>query len=168
MISIKYYIIITSLIFLYSCSGAPRFTSINDAYSENRNIITNNDTIGVENINEELTEDLSNRYNNFEILEVVEGLASYYGEKFHGKPTASGEIFDMYELTAAHKAYPLGSYAKVTNLRNNKTVIVKINDRGPVPKDRIIDLSYGAAKIIGMLDEGLGKVRVEIIEWGKK
>ena len=84
---------------------------------------------------------------------VQHGVASWYGKKFHGNPTASGEIYDMYQLTAAHKTLPLGTYAMVTNLENNRSVEVKINDRGPFVKGRIIDLSYAAAKE----DEGFGR-----------
>src|SRR5579863_1541478 len=73
------------------------------------------------------------------------GTASWYGEYFVGKPTASGEDFDMYDMTAAHPTLPLGSYVRVTNLRNGRVVVVKVNDRGPVVPGRIIDLSYGAA-----------------------
>ena len=91
------------------------------------------------------------------------GMASWYGKKFHGRPTSSGEIFDMYKLTAAHKELPLGTRVRVTNLKNRKSVIVKVNDRGPFVKGRIIDLSYGAAKKIGMVEDGVTRVRVEIV-----
>ena len=93
------------------------------------------------------------------------GSASWYGKKFHGRPTASGEIYDMYKLTAAHKKLPLGTYVKVTNLSNGKSVIVKINDRGPYVKGRIIDLSYAAAKKIGMVKKGVQKVKIEAISY---
>lgn len=88
------------------------------------------------------------------------GIASWYGKKFHGNPTASGEIYDMYQLTAAHKTLPLGSYVMVTNLENNRSVEVKINDRGPFVKGRIIDLSYAAARSIDMVERGTTRVRV--------
>lgn len=91
------------------------------------------------------------------------GMASWYGKKYHGRPTASGEIFDMYRLTAAHKKLPLGTRVRVTNLKNRKRVVVKINDRGPFVRGRIIDLSYGAAKKIGMIEYGTVKVRIEIV-----
>ena len=91
------------------------------------------------------------------------GIASWYGEEFHGRPTSSGEIFDMYKLTAAHKELPLGTRVLVTNLKNRKRVVVKINDRGPFVQGRIIDLSYGAAKKIGMLADGVVKVRIEVV-----
>ena len=91
------------------------------------------------------------------------GQASWYGEDFDGKPTASGEPYDMYELTAAHRTLPLGTWVKVTNLRNHRWVLVRINDRGPVPTDRIIDLSYSAAKLLKMSAQGLAKVRLDIV-----
>jgi rare lipoprotein A len=92
------------------------------------------------------------------------GRASWYGRLFHHKRTASGERFDMYQFTAAHRTLPLGSWVKVTDLKNDRWVIVRINDRGPVPKNRIIDLSYGAAKMLGMRGNGIDPVRVELIE----
>jgi rare lipoprotein A len=91
---------------------------------------------------------------------VETGKASWYGEDFHGRPTSSGERYDMYKKTAAHKTLPLGTYVKVVNLENNESSIVRINDRGPFVKGRIIDLSYGAAMEIGMADEGLADVKV--------
>lgn len=92
------------------------------------------------------------------------GTASYYGGMFHGRKTASGEVFNENGFTAAHKTLALGSYALVTNLRNGRKVIVKINDRGPFSKDRIIDLSKGAAREIGMLSAGTAQVRVEAMQ----
>lgn len=91
------------------------------------------------------------------------GQASWYGEAFDGKTTASGEPFDMYELTAAHRTLPLGSWVKVTNLKNRRWVLVRINDRGPVPLDRIIDLSYSAARMLSMSGRGLAKVRLDLV-----
>ena len=95
---------------------------------------------------------------------VARGTASWYGKKFHGRRTSSGEIFDMYRATAAHTTLPLPTYATVTNLDNGKQVIVKINDRGPFHGDRIIDLSYGAAVKIGMASAGTGRVEVRVID----
>lgn len=89
------------------------------------------------------------------------GLASWYGRKFQGQKTSSGETYDMFAMTAAHKTLPIPSYAKVTNLQNGKSVIVRINDRGPFHSNRIIDLSYAAAKRIGILAKGSGLVEVE-------
>ena len=92
------------------------------------------------------------------------GTASWYGEDFDGKETASGEPYNMYDLTAAHPTLPLGSYVKVTNLRNRKTVVVRINDRGPIVPGRIIDLSYGAAQALQFRQKGLQKVRLEVVQ----
>ena len=91
------------------------------------------------------------------------GVASWYGEKFHGNPTASGELYDMYQLTAAHRTFPLGTYVMVTNLENNRSVQVKINDRGPFVKGRIIDLSYAGARSIDMVEKGTARVRVVVL-----
>ena len=99
---------------------------------------------------------------------ILKGKASYYGKKFHGRQTANGEVFSMYALTAAHKSLPFGTRIKVTNLRNNKTVNVKINDRGPFVAGRILDLSYQAAKEIAMLDEGVADITIKIIHLEKE
>ena len=91
------------------------------------------------------------------------GTASWYGDYFEGKATASGEPFDMYDLTAAHPTLPLGSWVKVTNLRNRKVVVVRVNDRGPVVPGRIIDLSFGAAQALQFNGRGLQPVRLDVI-----
>ena len=91
------------------------------------------------------------------------GIASWYGPKFHGKLTANGEIYNQYALTAAHKTLPLPSAVKVTNLKNNKSIVLRINDRGPFVNDRIIDLSSKAADILDLKKEGTGLVRVQIL-----
>ncbi len=96
------------------------------------------------------------------------GMASYYGKQFHGKPTASGETFDMYGLTAAHRTLPLGTICRVTNLANHKTVIVRINDRGPFVNDRILDLSYEAARQLDAIREGVIRVKVEVLRFPEK
>jgi len=91
------------------------------------------------------------------------GMASYYGGKFHGRKTASGEIFDTYKLTAAHRTLKFGTKVKVTNLKNNKSVVVKINDRGPFAHSRIIDVSQAAAQELGMMLSGTAKVEIEVV-----
>lgn len=91
-----------------------------------------------------------------------QGIASWYGKKFHGKRTASGEIYDMYGMTAAHPTLPIPSYARVTNLSNKKSVVVRINDRGPFLHERIIDLSYVAAYKLGIVNTGSAEVAVEV------
>lgn len=91
------------------------------------------------------------------------GTASWYGSYFHGKETASGEPFNMYDLTAAHPTLPLGTYVKVTNLRNSRTVVVRVNDRGPVVEGRIIDLSYEAARVLHLENQGIQQVRLDLV-----
>lgn len=92
------------------------------------------------------------------------GNASWYGKDFHGRETASGEPYDMFRFTAAHMTLPLGSWVRVTNIRNGKSVIVRVNDRGPVVPGRIIDLSYGAAQILDFRARGVARVRLDIIQ----
>lgn len=92
------------------------------------------------------------------------GIASWYGTKFHGHRTSSGESYDMYAMSAAHKSLPLPTYARVTNLKNGKSVIVKINDRGPFHENRLIDLSFAAATRLDILGKGTGLVEVEAID----
>jgi len=91
------------------------------------------------------------------------GTASWYGEDFHGKPTASGEPYDMYDLTAAHPTLPLGSYVRVTNLRNGRAVVVRVNDRGPIVPGRIIDVSYSAAEALQFRGRGIQRVRLDLV-----
>jgi rare lipoprotein A len=91
------------------------------------------------------------------------GTASWYGSYFEGKETASGEPFDMYDLTAAHPTLPLGTFVKVTNLRNGKSVVVRVNDRGPVVEGRIIDLSYQAACVLHLEHQGIQEVRLDLV-----
>lgn len=91
------------------------------------------------------------------------GKASWYGKKFQGRPTASGEPYNMFQFTAAHRQLPLGTWVKVTSLRNGRWVIVRINDRGPVPANRILDLSYGAAQMLGIRPQGVAKVRLDLL-----
>ncbi len=89
------------------------------------------------------------------------GKASWYGRAFHGRNTACGEVFDLWGYSAAHKTLPIPSFAKITNLRNNTSLIVRINDRGPFVKDRILDLSWAAARQLGMLDHGVELVEID-------
>ncbi len=91
------------------------------------------------------------------------GLASWYGRKFHGRPTSSGERYDMYAMTAAHTILPIPSYARVTNLSNGRSIVVRVNDRGPFHPERIIDLSYAAAYKLGFASAGSVQVEVEAI-----
>ena len=92
------------------------------------------------------------------------GLASYYGEKFHGRKTANGETFNMYKLTAAHRVLPLGTVVQVTHLTNGRRVVVKVNDRGPFIEGRVLDLSFAAALELEMVAAGTAEVMIEIVE----
>lgn len=95
---------------------------------------------------------------------IQEGIASWYGSNFHGGPTASGETYDMYEMTAAHRELPFDTIVRVTRLDNNRSIVVRINNRGPFTGGRIIDLSMKAAKKLNMKEQGLCRVRIETIE----
>lgn len=109
---------------------------------------------------EKLTAVASNTVNKFKQT----GLASWYGRQFHGKKTASGETFNMNAMTAAHRSLPLNCYIRVTNKDNGKSVIVKVNDRGPFNGNRVLDLSYGAAQAIGITQRGTGNVIIERVD----
>jgi rare lipoprotein A len=95
------------------------------------------------------------------------GVASWYGKKFHGQKTSSGEVYDMYAMTAAHRTLPIPSYARVTNVANGRSVVVRINDRGPFHSERIIDLSYAAAYRLGYIQAGSATVEVESVQPGE-
>ena len=95
------------------------------------------------------------------------GTASWYGEYFEGRPTASGEPYNMYDLTAAHPTLPLGTYVKVTNLKNRRAVVVRINDRGPYVDGRIIDVSYSAATVLKFQTQGIQHVRLDVVQHKK-
>ncbi|MBO8130738.1 MAG: septal ring lytic transglycosylase RlpA family protein [Candidatus Marinimicrobia bacterium] len=134
-----------SAILLFSCASSPRYTYERDYRRKTGEGIA----------------DLIKGVKHTAIM-----TASFYGKDFHGRKTSSGEIFDMYGLTAAHKTLPLGTIIKVTYLKTGKSVIVKINDRGPFIPGRDLDLSYGAAAKIGLDKDGVGKVKVTVIKWG--
>jgi Lytic transglycolase len=95
----------------------------------------------------------------------MEGVASWYGEEFNGRLTASGEVYDMYALTAAHRTLPLGTIVRVTNQDNGKTVEVKVNDRGPFVKNRVIDLSKSACRALDMMKSGTARVKLDVVRW---
>jgi rare lipoprotein A len=97
---------------------------------------------------------------------LLNGIASYYAEEFHGRKTSSGEVYDMHDLTAAHRTLPFNTRIKVTNLDTRQAVVVRINDRGPFKDDRVIDLSLEAAKHIGLIAHGTAPVKLEILELG--
>jgi len=93
----------------------------------------------------------------------IDGMASWYGQQHQGRPTASGEAFDMNKLTAAHRTLPFGTRLRVTNVENGKTVVVRVNDRGPHVPGRVLDLSYRAAQALGMTDAGVARVEVVVL-----
>ena len=97
------------------------------------------------------------------VAKTLSGPASWYGGKFHGRRTANGERFDMNEMTAAHRSLPFGTRVRVTNERNGRSVVVRINDRGPFVGNRIIDLSRGAAAAVGMVNTGVAPVRIDVL-----
>lgn len=113
-----------------------------------------------------LNENEKNEIKEFRILETETGTASYYADEFNGRKTANGEIYDMNALTAAHPTYPFNTKLKVTNLQNGKNVEVRVNDRMPQFKNRIIDLSFAAAKRIDMINAGIQDVKIEVLSWG--
>lgn len=126
--------------------------------SINSSLLTHNTAVSPnDNVLERLTAVASNTVNKFK----QSGVASWYGRKFHGQQTASGEIFDMNAMTAAHRSLQFGCYVKVTNKDNGKTVVVKINDRGPFKGNRVLDLSQAAAEKIGLTKKGVGNVTIE-------
>lgn len=148
--------IVLVLLLLSSCSPSVRFAST-DVVARGR-----------PRVSEEIVPDGSTiiRKHPGRVLLTLEGIASYYAHDFHGKLTSNGEIFDMHALTAAHRVFPFGTKVRVTNLDNGKSVIVRINDRGPFVEARIIDLSLGAAKELDMIQKGTTRVRLDVLEWG--
>jgi rare lipoprotein A len=100
------------------------------------------------------------------VLLTLEGIASYYADQYHGKLTSNGETYNMNDLTAAHRTFPFGTKVRVTNLENKKSVVVRINDRGPFIEGRIIDLSLAAAKELDIIKSGTAQARLEVLEWG--
>lgn len=136
-----------------SCTSFVRFTSEDKLKIEEKDIKS---AISV-------TDDLELDENDF-TGEVMTGTASYYADKFHGKKTASGEIFDQDDFTAAHRTLPFGTKVLVTNLENNKSVIVRINDRGPYKKNRLIDVSRAAAEELEMIKSGIVEVEVKVLK----
>jgi rare lipoprotein A (peptidoglycan hydrolase) len=134
---IRFLILISLLIIGFGCAQSIRFS--NDSGNDDNEITT-------------------------ATSQVITGKASYYGEKFHGRHTASGEVYDMNKLTAAHRTMMFGTRLKVTNLWNNRSVIVRVNDRGPFKKGRVLDLSKAAARELDMIVAGVVDVKIEVID----
>jgi rare lipoprotein A len=140
-----------AVLLLVGCSSTPRFAERGERSEGKKLPPKTNQTV---------------KPSSGKILLTLEGVASYYAHDFHGKQTSNGEKFDMNSLTAAHRTFPFGTKVRVTNLENTKTVIVRVNDRGPFVEGRIMDLSMGAAKEIDLIKNGTAKVRLEVLEWG--
>jgi len=152
IIKIIYYCIILTLL---SCTASPRYSSLPNVKQKpvKKNI---SKFSSKNNINKK----------NIKVGDVITGVSSWYGPNFHGKLTANGEVFDQYGVTAAHKTLPLGTVVRVTNIDNGKSIILRINDRGPYIGNRILDCSYGAATKLGFKDLGTANVKIKIIEIG--
>lgn len=166
ILSITKYILLFSFAgFLISCVSSPKFTSKTSNSAATKSAELTNTRYSKNKTTEKEKVDVF--YNLSGSLETITGSASYYADDFDGKQTANGETYNMYELTAAHRTYPFDTMIRVTNLSNNKTTIVRINDRGPFADNRIIDLSLGAAKQLDMVDSGVQEVQLDIIEWGE-
>ncbi len=114
----------------------------------------------------EASEDENIDPDNIHPLETEVGIASYYADKYNGRQTASGEIYNMNGISAAHPSYPMGTIIRVTNLSNNISIVLRINDRMPDFKGRVIDLSLGAARKLDMIQNGTAEVKIDVIKWG--
>ncbi len=150
------FIVLFMLFTLQGCISFVRFAS-KDKEKETEYIDKGNVTI---------TEIDPERTKSLRVLYSEEGYASYYSYEFHGKKTANGEIFDKDKPSAAHRTLPLGTIARVTNLKNGKSIILRINDRGPFKSGRILDVSYAAAVQLDFVKEGITKVRIDVLEYG--
>jgi rare lipoprotein A len=140
-----YGIIFLFALIIYSCSSSSRYADDSNGDEENRNLRSTRKILAIQN-----------------------GQASFYASEFNGRKTASGEIYDMNKLTAAHPTFPFGTIVRVINLSNNISVELRVNDRMPDFKNRIIDISYAAAKKIGMIQAGVQNVKVEVLKWGDR
>ena len=141
-------LILIAVCLVSACSSVPRFTSRWKSGTR---------------------EQESPRFNHAssEVIESQTGIASFYSDQFNGKITYSGEVYNMFGLSAAHPSYQMGTIVRVTNLSNEKSVVIPINDRMPFRPDRIIDLSLGTAQELDMISAGITEVKVEVLEWGK-
>jgi rare lipoprotein A len=157
-LKIVLYLIISFSIIFSACSSATRYATRESGESSSGNYTEKKSKLPAdENIEQD----------NIHPLATEVGIASYYADKYNGRQTASGEIYNMYGISAAHPSYPMGTIVRVTNLSNNTSLILKINDRMPDFKGRVIDLSLGAARKLGMIQSGIAKVKIDVIKWGK-
>ena len=145
------------LIFFFECTPSPRYKATSSKQSKGK---SPNKIVFTKPSKKIPKYDKSKK--------TIKGISSFYGlnDGFHGKLTANGELFDMNAKTAAHKTLPLGSLVRVTNLENDKSVTVRINDRGPYVQGRILDCSYGVARDLGFVEKGTASVRIDVIEFG--
>lgn len=158
---IKYFLLLSCLLFA-GCASSPRFAVKTGGKSEPPSRTATK--TGEESKSD--GESKVSRNTTGKVLLTLEGVASYYADEFHGRLTSNGETFDMNSLTAAHRTFPFGTKVRITNLENNLTVIVRVNDRGPFKEGRIIDLARGAAKEIDLIKNGTARVKLEVLEWG--
>ncbi len=175
----KYLLLLLTLVFLSSCGVVTQAPEYNRKYKQDKDGL-GNDAPPPSQIKPAIPKnEPKSRYGNpksytvygkrYYVLNSAKGYkktggASWYGKKFHGERTSSGETYNMYAMSGAHKTLPLPSYVKVTNLDNRRHTIVRVNDRGPFHEGRIIDLSYSAARELGILAKGVGRVEVEAID----
>ena len=151
---LAFLILVYTLINLHSCTSAPRYAgSSTPKFSKSKK-------------EKKISSPKKGGNSKVKHRKVMKGISSFYAEDFHGKLTANGEVYDMYGLTAAHKTLPLNTIVRVTNISNDKSLILRINDRGPYVKGRILDCSYGAAKKLEFVNDGTTDVKIEVIEWG--
>ena len=160
----KFFLLLVATFYLSSCTSAPRYGRVKSAAKNKRAA-----SIPVKKAKPKSAAkfiDPKTVNTNVKHKKRMVGISSFYAEDFHGKLTANGEVYDMYGLTAAHKTIPLNTLARVTNLANGKSLILRINDRGPYIQGRMLDCSYGAAKKLDFIKHGTTKVQIDIIEWG--
>tara|TARA_B100001029_G_C14764185_1_gene287612 strand:- start:54 stop:596 length:543 start_codon:yes stop_codon:yes gene_type:complete len=154
------------LYFCFYCTPAPRYKSDSIDKTHSSSKVHNKSTSKNKISPKKSKKNKSNTKTYNPKKTIYKGMSSFYGPKFHGKLTANGEIFDMYGVTAAHKEFPFNTITRVTNENNGKSLIIRINDRGPYIDGRILDCSFGAAKKLGFVSEGVAPVKIEIMEWG--
>ena len=157
-------LILSVIIYLSSCTSAPRYGIVDGGAKYKRT--ASNSSKKIKPRSDAKFIDPKTVNTNVKHKKRMVGVSSFYAEDFHGKLTANGEVYDMYGLTAAHKTLPLNTVARVTNLANGKSLILRINDRGPYIQGRMLDCSYGAAKKLDFINQGTTKVQIDIIEWG--